>query len=61
MCETFAGAMGGMAVGMLILGALLGFGIMYLVYRVRGGTFGGGIAMQRFDNDKDGVVPPSDA
>ena len=53
--------MGGMAVGMLILGALLGFGIMYLVYRVRGGTFGGGIAMQRFDNDKDGVVPPSDA
>ena len=50
-----------MAVGMLVLGALLGFGIMYMVYRLRGGTFGGGIAMERFDNDRSGVVSPSES
>ncbi|KAK7096164.1 hypothetical protein V1264_005495 [Littorina saxatilis] len=53
------GAMGGMAVGMLIMGALVGFGIMYVVYRMKGGSFGGGISMQRFDNDKDEVASPS--
>lgn len=47
------GAMGGMAVGMLVLGALLGFGILFIIYRVKGGTFGGGIAMDRFANETD--------
>nr|KAG5703869.1 hypothetical protein BaRGS_031503 [Batillaria attramentaria] len=55
------GAMGGMAVGMLVLGALLGFGIMFVVYKVRGGSFsrtGGGIGMKRFENDREQVAGP---
>jgi len=49
------GAMGGMAIGMLILGALVGFGVMFLVSKVRGGSLGGGMPMQRF-GDQAGVV-----
>ncbi|KAL8571662.1 hypothetical protein ACOMHN_046346 [Nucella lapillus] len=51
------GGMGGMAVGMLILGGLLGFLIMFLVYKRKGGTFGwGGLSMNRFGTDKEQVV-----
>jgi len=53
------GAMGGIAIGMLVLGALLGFVVMFLVYRMKGGTFSGGMGMQRFDNDKEEVAPSS--
>ena len=36
---------------MLLLGALLGFGAMFVVYKLKGGTFHAGFGMKRFQND----------